>query len=320
MPDSIQLAKSINDSLSATELAGVKRIIFYQNDIKNTFLGISFDTIFTVLTTILIFILGYWVTKKIESSKEKKRLRELEEYFLKNIEMLEAPLVLQRQAFISISRVLKEEKEQHYVIDDVTGLSGGFLDDVDNKDLYKIFVRNKKGNIKLKTELYRKLRSNLDYILAIKKGFITDSLKLMENEEKYSTKYKESIKALNDLLDDLIHQRKKEKSTPEDFPALFNIAQVRTSWIEKNTTETESYLDLFFSFANFIKPAQEICKASQNDETVGIIIKPLMDCVYAYHNICELRRFYRRHFVLDGRGLQKSMHTIKSVIKDFSSM
>ncbi|HMT73285.1 MAG TPA: hypothetical protein PKA77_04415 [Chitinophagaceae bacterium] len=296
----------------------MKEIILTQKDVKNTLLGISYDTIFTVLTTILIFILGYVIAKRIESRKERKRLLELEKYFLKNLEMLEKPVELQIKSLINTSKRLKNKREESLIVDDIIGLSGSFLNDTDNKDLYKIFVNNKKGDIQVKTELYRKLRASLDYIIAVKKGFLRDSLAYMKKSEGFSNKYKRNIKIVNDLLDDLIYERIKEKSHPENFPALYKIARIRTTWMD--SSQTEDKLDLFYSFTNFIKPVQEICKISQNDEIVGQIIKPVMECVYEYHNIVELRYFYRKHFVAEARELQRNHFEIKEVLKGFATM
>ena len=53
--------------------------IIYQNGEftakESSILGISIDTIFTVLTTLAIFIAGIIVERWIEASKEKKRLK-----------------------------------------------------------------------------------------------------------------------------------------------------------------------------------------------------------------------------------------------------
>src|SRR5437868_11615394 len=123
--------------------------IVYQNgefySEGSTFLGISIDTIFTVFVTIAIFVLGYIVARKIERKKEKDRLHELEDYFRKLVEMLEKPVESQKKSFLDFARVLKEEKEQHFEVANVAAFKLTYINEIDSKDLYTIFIRNKKG-------------------------------------------------------------------------------------------------------------------------------------------------------------------------------
>ena len=90
--------------------------IVYQNgefsEDKSSIIGVSFDTIFTVVTTLFIFFLGYVVNRIIEEGKEEKRLNELEEYFIKLIELLEEPLMKQKNALVVLTKMLKQKKEQ----------------------------------------------------------------------------------------------------------------------------------------------------------------------------------------------------------------
>ena len=140
--------------------------IVYQNgelaSEKCTFFGVTIDTIFTVFTTIIIFFLGYIFNKKVERDKENNRMKELEGYFLKLIELLDSPIKKQIDSFVSLSEKLKKTKEQNYNFQLVASFNLNLLKEISNLDLYKIFVSNKQGKIKEKTSLFEKLRNNID--------------------------------------------------------------------------------------------------------------------------------------------------------------
>lgn len=100
---------------------------------KHLFWGISYDAWFTGLTPILIFILGYIVNEIVKKFNEQKRLKELEEYFRKLIELLNKPLNKQTKEFLKFSHSLKEKKEQILILNDVTNFHVEQIKDVNNK-------------------------------------------------------------------------------------------------------------------------------------------------------------------------------------------
>ena len=293
------------------------RIVFEGDPNKKTLWGVSLDTIFTVVTTILIFILGYIITKIIESRKEKRRLKEIEEYFIKTVQMMTKPIEKQKRGLLSFAKILKKNKEQHLVLEDVSGIEIKQLREITSKDLFTIFVRNKKGEISFKTELYGKLRSQLEYIEVVKKSLEGDLKSFLKYHEKFVSVYKENLQQVNELLEEFISEKISSAEQPNSELFLFKVNRIRLAWIKK---EDKEYTDMFVSFEKFVRPVQELCQKEQYDKIVSVIVKPIMGCVYAYHDIKELRWFYRRHFLVEAKGLQTSLFKINEALGDFEKM
>src|SRR5665647_2186686 len=172
-----------------------------QTSVNNSnFWGISYDALFMGFTPILIFILGYIINEKIKNCHEKKRLYELEEYLKSSIGILKEPLNKQIEELLKFSNSLKEKKETHLYLDHLASFDVEQIKEISSKDLYKIFIKNKKGSIVEKTELYGKLRAGIDYFDAIKKSLGNDfssfSKQYFENEDVYRQNFK--------LLDEFI--------------------------------------------------------------------------------------------------------------------
>jgi hypothetical protein len=292
--------------------------IIYQNgefySKASTFMGISIDAIFTVSVTIVIFVLGYIVTQIIEQRKERNRLHELEDYFRKLVEMLEKPLQVQKKSFLDFAKALKEDKEQHYEVADVAAFKLTYINQIDSKDLYTIFIRSKKGETAFKTELYGRLRASLDYFEIIKQNLPGTIKAFMQKHEEYTSIYKRNIALLNETLDNIVINLNRQKIPPLQFPILESINNIRFFWIEKESNE--NYRDIYVSFENFIQPVQQLVKQNQKEHGIEFIVNPLMECVYAYDNLKELKSFYRKHFTVDARELQKHMFRIKQILQE----
>ncbi|MBK7978821.1 MAG: hypothetical protein IPK06_02170 [Ignavibacteriae bacterium] len=73
--------------------------IINNGPVSNSLWGISYDTIFTTLITIFIFLLGFWINKIFEARKEKKRLKDIKDYFFSLCSFLEKPVKIQIDVF-----------------------------------------------------------------------------------------------------------------------------------------------------------------------------------------------------------------------------
>jgi hypothetical protein len=284
---------------------------------KDSFWGISYDGWFTGLTPILIFILGYIINKIIENNKERRRLKELEEYFIQSINLLQKPVNKQKQAFIDVSHKLKEKKEQHIILDYSPNFHVDQVREINNKDLYTIFIKNKKANISEKTALYGRLKAGIDYIDNLKISFKNDFLRFWESYDKNQQEYKRNIEITDEAFAEMVSQSR-HPSMQNDLllPAL---DQIRLKWMSYKKEGYEFY-DMYIAKEMYINPVRELCKENMHDPRAVFIMKHIMLANYAFHNIEEAKKVYRRHFLLDARGLQQSWFDITNTLDKFSVM
>lgn len=288
--------------------------IYFQNgefiDTKTSFLGVSFDSIFQAIITVFIFAAGYGINQITEYFKERKRLKELEEYIINLIELLELPLTKQKDTLIDFTKKLKEKKEQHYTLVEITSFQPRLLTEINNNDLYTIFVKNKKGRIEKKTELFAQLRGKLFFIDRIKKTLPISFLELANKLESYVLIYKENIKPTDDEFSRLITQNNNQGLEIDNL--INEIDDIRYKW-----TLLPDFQDINISYENYILPLKEICIKYIRDTRIELIKKHTYECIYAYKNIEEVKYFFRKKFLIDARGLQTSMIELKKTLKEF---
>ncbi len=291
--------------------------VLQQKDDKITFWGISADGWFTGLVPVLIFILGYIINKLIENQKEKKRLVELEEYFKQSVRLLQKPLNRQISEFVNMAHLLKEKKEQHLVLKDITNFHVEQIKEISNKDLYSIFIKNRKASISEKTELYSKLRAGIDFIDNVRKTMRDKFTMFWESYNKNQNEYKRNIEITDELFTEMV-SRSNSNSINEDW-LVSGIDQIRMKWISVKDKGV-NYMDMYVAKELYLEPLRDLCKQNMRDPRTPVLIKYTMAAIYAFHNIDESKRFFRHQYTLDARALQKSQIEINNAIAKFDTL
>lgn len=289
------------------------------DEVQQSFLGVSYDTIFTVFTTIIIFFLGYLVNRIIERRKERRRLIDLEDYFKKLVEMLDGPALKQRNALIQLANQLKQKKEGHVIVDDVTTFRVDLILEIDNQDLYTIYIKGRKGEMTLKTQEFQNLRGQLDYFSEIKDYIKSSFEELLKRTEKYNEIFRENLKLTGEAFDSIVASNQLNNITPAQDPFIVQLDTIRATWVQQNTPLIP-FQDRFVTRQHYLDPLLVLCRANPADPRTPFFLKHCLECIYAFDNLNELNKVYRRHFLLDARNIHKGMILIKNSIKKFDAM
>jgi hypothetical protein len=279
-------------------------------------LNVTADTIFTVFVTVLIFALGYIFNKKVENSKEKGRLKDVELYFYGLIEMLEGPLMKQAEGFLKFSKLLKQEKEQHFFLDDVALFQLRLINEIDNKDLFKIFIGDNKGKLTQRIEKYKKMRGLLEYFDVVKKSTGPDLKELTARYDTYVKVYRENLKATSEQFELMLSDNMKNKLLPQHDAFLKEFDEIRFKW-SKIDVPGGTYMDMYVARTHYIIRLKDLCIRNVHDPRSVGLMKHVMECIYAINDIDELRTVYRRHYLLFARGLRQGMGTVLEIVASF---
>ena len=304
------------------EMESLLKIVYLNGEFvakESSIFGVSLDTIFTVGTTLLIFFLSYYINKKIEQKKETNRLNELEEYFITLLELLEKPITKQRDYLIEFTRQLKQKKEQHGSLTDVTSLRVDLIREIDNKDLYSIFIKRKKGLTSIKTELFEKLRGQIEYIGELRASIKFNFEEMIRKTEKYEHLFKENIKITNEAFDNMVSSNRQRGIPNNEDQFLISLDKIRVDLMALGEDGTVIQ-DRYVLHPNYLNPVKELCKNNIHDERAGFILKHISESLYAFDNLEEVKYVYRKHFLLDARGLQKSLTDIRTSRNSFEKM
>ncbi len=286
---------------------------------ESSLLGVSSDTIFTVITTLIIFILGIVINKQIEANKEKRRLIELEEYFIKLIELAQKSVIKQADGFKDFADKLLVKKEQHFHLLDVSSFSMEPIKEIDKKDLYAIFIKRKKGLIGIKTELFRKLLANIEYIDDIKTSNKENFENFIKKFEAFQYDYSENLKVTSDAYDQMRTHNEKNNIKPQEDLFLLKLDGIRAAWAGLEKDEID-FRDRYIAREKYIEPVRILCRESIGDPRAIPILKHIMESIYAFDNLEELMKFYSEHYRNKYEGLIKSLTEIESCLKEFKKM
>lgn len=270
-------------------------------------LGVSADTIFTVLTSLFVFIIGYIINQRIERRKEKKRLRELKEYFVTLIELLEGPLNRQSLGLVDLSKQLKNSKDISLSFGVVAGFKVDLVKSINTEDLYKIFISEHK-DIPAQTQQFQTLLESIEYIAEVRKT-IMEFDKIPLKIEKYSTVYNENLKAINSTIDEMIINHTVKNLTNADDPYLTDIVGLRLAWIG-----IDNYRDRNISLNHFVEPLLQFFRGRANDVRSAIFLKHLLECLMAYQNIEHVKHVWEVDVTRYAHELQAHLSKIKSAI------
>ena len=303
-------------------MESVVKIVYQNGEFtakESSILGVSIDTIFTVLTTLVIFIAGILIERWIESKREKRRLKELEEYFIKLIELCEKSVLKQADGFKDFSAKLIEKKDQHFHLIDVSAFSMEPIKEIEKKDLFTIFVKIKKGEIGLKTELFRKLLGNIEHMDNIKTAYKREYQAFTNKFEKYQQDYNDNLKITSEAYDQMRTFNEANKIKPDADPFLSKLDDIRVKWTELEK-EGIDFRDRYVTREKYIEPLRDLCRESMGDQRAVYVLKHTVESIYAFENMEELKTFYSKHFTVDSDSLRKSMNEIKDCLKEFEKM
>lgn len=284
---------------------------------EKTILGISYDVWFTGLIPVLIFILGYVINRIIENNKEKKRLCDLEKYFNQLIIFLKEPLQKQVNEFLKTSASLKQKKEQHLYLNYVTGFNLEQIKEINNKDLFTIYIKNKPRKLEEKAKSYSKLRAGIDYLDVISKSMKEELAQFQESYDENELKYKQSLEELEHVYNAMILQFRLSNVQSDNF--LLELAAIRKSWFEYKK-EGYNYTDMYIAKEIYLEKYRELCIRNMNDPRAVASIRFIMSATYAFHNIVEAKSFFRKLFVLHAREIQRNWFVINNSLEAFKKI
>ena len=268
--------------------------------------------------TIILFIFGFIINKQLEKFKEKKRLFEVEKYLKTLIQLLEKPLLKQCHLLVEFSHILKDKKDLHLHLEDVTNFHVEEMKKIDEKDLFAIFIKYKNESLIRKTELFGKLKASIDYVNRNKQFIIIDVKEFGERFEKHQNDFKENILIIEDLFRSFFLQNDSTKN------GVFFLAMntLKTEWVnsDNNKDDNYKYTDRYNTMTKFIEPLQKLCEKHISEIMPNQIFRHIMLCTYAYDNIEEVKKIYRALFLNQARGLQKNLLQLNETIEEFESI
>ncbi|MBI1934001.1 MAG: hypothetical protein HYS24_15830 [Ignavibacteriales bacterium] len=284
--------------------------IINNGPVSNSLWGISYDTIFTTLITIFIFLLGFWINKIFEARKEKKRLKDIKDYFFSLCSFLEKPVKIQIDVFKGYKNNFLSEEQINFMFKDTIDLDVKNLKSISNEDLYKSLYLSKKNTVEEKTTKFNDISNSINYIEKQKVNTSLNFSRLYEDFKKYENQWTENLDKILRAYDNFRAINKQYDILNDPF--LVDIDRVLVKW-----SKLENSSNIYVTFRELVTPLRLICKKFFEDPRSLSLLNISIQASYAFNSIDKLRKEYGNLFDAEAKELNSKYSRLMEALKYF---
>jgi len=278
-------------------------------------MNIIYNGIVPLFSAFIGGFISLWIFKKgVEKQKQKERERrilnnyETEEYFKINIDSIIIFLDYQIDIILNLSQKMKDMKVRNLSVQILAELKLTELRELNFKTLYQIFVIDREGVNKNKSNDFINIKNclhNIDDFVTTQQN---DNIEISRSLNKESENWNDGLKNLSQLYNKFHNESSDQKD--ELLHLLHSYIVIKQHKI-KASGEAQ---DLEVVYHELILPLiQDIIKSrNKQDIRIHVILDNLILCRKAYEMISELRYQRRRSVLLSGRNLSG----IKSLLSE----
>jgi len=256
--------------------------------------SVSSDTIFTVVITVSIFIIGQIFLIIYDRYKDKNALSNLSKFFLISVKGIINPLTTEIADIKDIVKQLEEKRQRSYFLQDTTELNFDFYNKINNSELFNSFTKylKKKEEVSViisYTNLIKSIVSFRNYKNEKLKNFDSIINLLNKVTERYSENYIQLMYKIEEIRrEKATHSALNDKFIMNVFEAI-NLA---------NDPKGEMY----YQIEKIIDPIISLYRAYGKSPYAQPIMKFVLPCKSAFNYICYIKEMnikkYKNQIVL----------------------
>ena len=277
---------------------------------STTWLGVSYDTIFTTGITILIFFLGFLINKLFESRKEHKRLFEIRKYFYSLCYFLEKPVQIQIKVFEEYCNNLSTENPVNFTFKDTVDLDVKNLKSISTEDLYKILYLKKKDDIEIKTRRFNEITNSINYIEKQKENTSKNFTNFHNNFIKYESNWRSNLDEIFRFYNGLRSFNKQYNISHDPF--LLELDKIIFQW-----SKLDSSSNIYVTFRELVTPLNKFCKENYADSRALSILNITLQATYAFKNMGKIKKEYAKLFEAEAIELDSKYKRLITAIEYF---
>jgi len=292
----------------------LKVVVENSKQVLNIF-GFSIDiVVFTVLTPIIIFLAGQWLSRRTEKLKEKNKLHDIRLYFYSQVETLIKATLKQIEHLNAFIEKLKEEKIQNLNF----ALSADFqikhLEALPKTELFTVIVSKEKKNREKRLSIFWKCQQSFDLVDWNSKNFKARFDYVFANCSEYGRSFSKSIDFVSKYhgkwIIDAVHNQFDIKSDP----FLIGFWEIYHDW-----AKDELYRDMYVAEKKLINPLIQHCKKMLPSYYALILLEELLICKAAVDNHRNLRNISVEEFGSYSKQLDKIHQDLTDFLKELKN-
>ena len=277
------------------------------------FWGISSDTIFTTIITILIFFLGFGIKWIYEYFNERSRLKNLMNYYFSQLEYLMKQIEKQSSSFIKLSDdiISKEQKNFSYGI--ISDPSIKNILNISQVDLFKIFVNN---NIKDKNKFtkYKNLMNSITFIEDLRLRTKSNFDNFFSDYRRYQKDFKRSTNSILRLFDSIRSFNEHHNIKVTDDKLLQKMDKVIYEWSIKDKSP-----NIYITKEFLLDPLKEIGKEMIDDPRSNVLLQIVIEGIDSFIDFDGIKKLYSGIFKEESEKLNEKKKQLVDSIEYFKA-
>lgn len=253
--------------------------------------SISADTIFTVIVSLSVFIVGILLKWGYDWYKERNSLSVLQKYYLSSLSSLIPPLLKRIGNLRLNSREIKSEESRVVYYHHEVGLFMGQLQNLDSTDLFKIFVQRKRRKRRDNTLHYRNIQHAIEFIETQKKVVEKDVNDFVSKTNRHVDKWLHNTNGIFRLFDEYKSHNMRNKIPPSQDLFLKGMDRLIFAWTKKKDRVRYNIM-----IKRLIEPLMRLCNKYIDDERVTQIIPKIVEAKRSAEHIVNVREVYFKQF------------------------
>lgn len=254
---------------------------------------------------IWIFVKGNKYARKREREKEFERLQEVKIYFETLVsQLIGKPIDQQLKEILRFTSKLKQHRFQHTELRHPVTLSADHIKQIDHRDLFTIYVSGR--DIQLHTILLQELLAELDIIASMEQTLKSYANSYFEDFKRFESDFQTQSDGIQKLFREELSKAQSENITRKEDPFLGAMLIHFQTWMALQDNPSIEYRDPYVVNDSLLTPLLHLCDKYQGDPRTPTLGSFIVNAKFALENFDELRRFYRRAFLLSARQLVRS--------------
>lgn len=263
----------------------------YVGSHAHNFLGVSCDTIFTVLVTVAIFVLGYIFNRIYDNAKRRRELEAIKVFLVTYLKSLLDPIQKQIDAFSSLSADVLSKKHQDFAFGDALGGKLYVLDRMQQVDMFAAFLLGPKDEKRERIAQFNRMLDALGFAKGQRDTAKAQFGGFMASHTRYVDQWNKAVNAVMRYEEKLVASAMRAGDLPDQDPFARGFNKLVQ---ELSGVENRQAMDIVREL--LLEPLRQLCKQHPLDPRVHEVIVHVIDALEALRNRNHLLSIFGKYF------------------------
>ncbi len=273
--------------------------------------GVSYDTIFTTVITITIFILGYFFNRLYEYRKDTRHLKDIRHLVLSHLSSLIEPIDKQIRVYKEFGEFLGTHKIEDYLFH-ASGIQTDFLSSIPYLDIFKAFLLKSKSKRVQYIDAFNSILQTIEFIRSQNENAKSQFQEFIINQKEHLDSWNIANGEILRYHSEILGYARRNRISPDKDTFLKELNEIIHNWyLQENGSEFKT------KFKYLVKPVMNLVDKYQNDRRTVIISPFVIKSAQAYGELLDSLDIYSKIFIGHSINLAKRKEILVNTLELF---